>query len=624
MTVTTERKAEAMLATILPEAAATIATRPTATIVPEYRDSTAKRAAEALAELAQREHQMELRIGAKIGEGGMGVVHEAEQVALGRTVAVKTLKDQRTHAAAELLREAWITGALEHPNMVPVHHLELDENLSPLIVMKRIEGVEWGTIIQDGAEVQRRFGVSDLITWNLGILDRVLDALRFAHAKKIIHRDLKPANVMVGNFGEVYLLDWGIAVSLVDDGTGRFPLASRATEMAGTPRYMAPEMLRRDGDPPLSERTDVYLVGSVLYQLMTGSAPHQGDTALAIMSSIIAGVREPLPLDAPAELGAICQRAMEPNPDERYESIEAIQLALRGYLEHRGSAGIATNAHVQLAGLEKLAGARDASKREEVYRQLAIVRFAFHEALAEWRENADAQEGLAKAATAVAEYELACGDPRAAVTLLRELSPAPPLLATAEAAAARQGELADIGRAFDPRVSSITRRLSVALALIFTVTPIMAAFFPQLGMATYKRQITWSGSAFAGLTLLAIWARRYRLTPVNYRVLGTVQMMFGAQWVLAIGIWILGVEAPYGQVLYMLVWGSVVGGFALALDPWLLIAAVNYFIGFLIAARYPEGRMWVIAAVNAVTCGVLMWRWRDIECSILPPPKLSR
>src|SRR5690606_8689637 len=104
-------------------------------------------------------------------------------------------------------------------------------------------------------------------------------AVRFAHARGVLHRDLKPGNVMIGNFGEVYLLDWGIAVALRDDGTGRFPLASEATELAGTPSYMAPEMLGREAGPPLSERTDVYLAGAVLYELITGRPPHVGTSA---------------------------------------------------------------------------------------------------------------------------------------------------------------------------------------------------------------------------------------------------------------------------------------------------------------------------------------------------------
>src|SRR5678815_4585974 len=108
------------------------------------------------------------------------------------------------------------------------------------------------------------------------IRDRVLNAVRFAHSRGILHRDLKPANVMIGEFGEVYLVDWGIAVSLRDDGSGRLPLAANATEPAGTPVYMAPEMLGRDGLPPLSERTDIYLAGAVLFEIVAGRPPHEG------------------------------------------------------------------------------------------------------------------------------------------------------------------------------------------------------------------------------------------------------------------------------------------------------------------------------------------------------------
>ncbi|HVK87488.1 MAG TPA: serine/threonine-protein kinase, partial [Kofleriaceae bacterium] len=207
----------------------------------------------------------------------MGLVRSAIQTSLGRTVAVKTLKPAMRDAGAQLdlLREAWITGAVEHPNVVPVHALELAPDAGPSIVMKRIDGVAWSRLIADAGEVTRRFGATDLLAWNLGILEHVLNAVRFAHRLGILHRDLKPANVMIGDFGEVYLLDWGIAVSLRDDGTGRFPLAANARDLAGTPAYMAPEMLGRDDGPPLSERTDVYLAGSILYEIVTGAPPHR-------------------------------------------------------------------------------------------------------------------------------------------------------------------------------------------------------------------------------------------------------------------------------------------------------------------------------------------------------------
>ncbi|MBA3453112.1 MAG: serine/threonine protein kinase, partial [Deltaproteobacteria bacterium] len=264
-----EKEVQAWLDTIDASGAQTIQTMPAATIVPSNRELSTQRAAAFLAQLAERGRPVELRTGKVIGEGGMGIVREAEQVALGRIVAIKTLKAGRAdpRGASDLLREAWVTGALEHPNIVPVHHLEIDEALLPLLILKRIDGVEWSALCNDAAEVQRRFGATDLLAWNLGILNQALNALRFAHARGVIHRDLKPSNVMIGNFGEVYLLDWGIAVATRDDGTQRFPLASEATELAGTPNYMAPEMLGRGDGPGLSERTDIYLAGAVLYEL---------------------------------------------------------------------------------------------------------------------------------------------------------------------------------------------------------------------------------------------------------------------------------------------------------------------------------------------------------------------
>jgi len=206
-----------------------------------------------------------------LGEGGMGVVHLATQRTLGRQVAVKTLRKGAgdEQAALRIVREAWITGALEHPNVVPVHDVGVDASGAPVIVMKRIEGRPWSHYLRDAAAVAKRFAAADLVEWNLRTLANVCNAMHFAHARGILHRDLKPDNVMIGEFGEVYVLDWGIAVSLADDGTGRFPLASQATDIAGTPHYMAPEMLL--GDPTmLSPRTDVYLLGAMLYEIFTG------------------------------------------------------------------------------------------------------------------------------------------------------------------------------------------------------------------------------------------------------------------------------------------------------------------------------------------------------------------
>ncbi len=177
-----------------------------------------------------------LRMGATIGEGGMGLVRAATQMALGRRVAVKTLRPEieDEQATLRLLREAWVTGALEHPNIVPIYDLGLGDDGKPVIVMKHIEGLAWCDLIHDAAAVKERFGAEDLLEHNLRILVQLCNAVSLAHARGVLHRDLKPENVMIGSFGEVYLVDWGIAVSLRDDPTGRMPLASQSKEMAGS------------------------------------------------------------------------------------------------------------------------------------------------------------------------------------------------------------------------------------------------------------------------------------------------------------------------------------------------------------------------------------------------------
>ncbi len=600
-----EREVQAWLDTVASEPSSTVAT-----IVPHRGDRSARRAAELLAQLADRGQHVELKTGKTLGEGGMGIVREAEQVALGRTVAVKTLKPGHPEGAAALLREAWTTGTLEHPNIVPIHHLEIDASLSPLLILKRVDGVEWSSLVRDGAEVQRRFLTADLLAWNLRILDRVLDALRFAHARGVVHRDLKPSNVMIGNFGEVYLLDWGLAVSLHDDGSGRFALASEATELAGTPCYMAPEMLRREGDAPLSVRTDVYLAGAVLFELIAGHPPHGGDGAVQMIASIILS-KPQLPADVPAELAAICLRAMHADPEDRYASIEDLQLALRRYLDHRGASQLADSAIARGTALCELASGRRVADREEVHRGLAVARFAFHEALAAWRDNPDLRAAMTRTAVAVAEYELACGDPHAAVMLLGELHERHPLLATAEAAAAKRDNLAAMGRDADPTVHERTRRIAVGLGLAFTVLPLYAWLFPSVSMYSHPRQLAWALGSLVVLTIFRGFNRP--TTAINRRILDAALFLFCAQAINTLGMWALGSAPDLTQIVNMLSWGVLLGTFAVMVDRYLLLIALGYFTGFLLSTQMPQHRMLFTSMANLVLAIVTAIRWREVS-----------
>jgi len=615
MSMVTESDLDGWLATIDAGTLRTLESRPTATIVPPTQSG---RRLALLDELAARGQAVELRRGKKLGEGGMGVVHEAEQVALGRAVAVKTLKADDAAdplAAKDLLREAWVTGSLEHPSIVPVHHLEVDATLRPLVILKRVDGVEWQKLIADGPEIQRRFGATDLLAWNLGILGQVLNALRFAHSRGIVHRDLKPGNVMIGHFGEVYLLDWGLAVALEDDGTGRFPLAAHAIEFAGTPSYMAPEMLGKDG-PALSVRTDVYLAGAVLYELICGRPPHHGTTAMAVIASIAASTPE-FPADAPAELVQICRRAMAAEPAHRYESIAALQLALQGYLEHRGSERIAAGAKARLAELVELTSGRtnNPQLREHVYRQLAIVRFAFHEALAVWRDNAEATEGLTRATLAVAEYELAIGDPRAAVTLLSELEERPALLARAREAVAAQTaqhrKLEALRAEHDPKLVKSARRLAIGGGLTVTVLPLVPAIFPDaVGVNTHGQQLVWSLMWLAVIIGIAVRNGWRQMTAINRRVFMTGGLLFASQAVLELGTVNLGFSLADTRTLMLFLYGVLLATFAMTSDGWFAIASVSYFAGYAVASFHPSHALYVMSATNLVFTLVVMWRWK--------------
>ncbi len=616
---------EAWLETIAVDSSKTLHDAPGSTIIPTQVKSTGGRRAMAMLEQLSGLSpgaSAQLKPGATIGEGGMGIIRMAEQTALGRIVAVKTLKGDKKDAAAalDLLREAWVTGALEHPNIVPVHHVGLDDDGSPIIVLKRIEGAVWHDILEDAAQVEERFGASDLLEWNLGILQQVLNAVRFAHSRAIIHRDLKPANVMIGEFGEVYLLDWGIAVSLHDDGSGRLPLASDVDEMAGTPCYMAPEMLGRDGQPPLSEKTDVYLAGAVLFEVITGGPPHQGKTALEVVTSVIAS-RPVLPEDAPPELARICLRAMAADPEERFGSIDEMRTAIASYLEHRGSARLAEVARLRkdelLVRLALPAGA-PGREREEIYRLFGACRFGFHEAISAWRDNDEARAGLIEATVAVAEYELAGTDPRAAVGLLSELeAPPPELLRRARAAAdehaARQRQLEGMQRELDERIGSRTRTfITLILGTIFTFAPLAGALQPGLmGTRTHVDHILWSVGLLAVLAALGFWAREsLSKTLVNRRLFMAGVQLFLSQIALWVGAWYLELPVPSTQVLMILLWFTTNGMVAISIDRRIAPTSVAFLLAFVLAAQHPGDAMFIISGCNLIFTINAVWVWR--------------
>ena len=186
------------------------------------------------------------------GYGGMGTVYVARDHVLDREVAVKVLDiaDQRGARARRLRREAHILARLDHPGIVPIHDAGTLEDGRAFYVMKLVNGRRLDDLVHEAAPLANR----------LTVFDRILDAVAFAHAHGVVHRDLKPENVMVGAFGEVYVMDWGVAQDGADD----------EAVVVGTPGFMAPEQALAGAVDP---RADIYALGMLLSQLIGGDAP---------------------------------------------------------------------------------------------------------------------------------------------------------------------------------------------------------------------------------------------------------------------------------------------------------------------------------------------------------------
>ncbi|MFM1548548.1 MAG: protein kinase domain-containing protein [Lentisphaeria bacterium] len=305
-----------------------------------------------------------------LGEGGMGIVYQARQTSVDRTIALKMIrpdKAERSDIKARLLAEAAVTGDLNHPNIVPIYDVGETESGAFFYAMKDVRGVPW-TRDLTGKSLKQ----------NIEILLRVADALAFAHSRGVIHRDLKPGNVMLGDYGEVLVMDWGMAMTVGDGGKAE-PVTSRSS-VGGTPAYMAPEMAMADRER-IGVGTDIYLLGAVLYELISGRPPHMGRTVNEMMDAAARNHIEPI--EPQTELVDIAMNAMADDPADRFESVKQFQTALRTYLSHSESIALSEQA------MRDLTTAHQTSD----YNDYAQALFGFKEALSLWDGNHPASEG---------------------------------------------------------------------------------------------------------------------------------------------------------------------------------------------------------------------------------------
>jgi len=262
------------------------------------------------------------RIVDKLGEGGMGVVYLAEDKHLARRVAIKFLTSTDHHYRARFIREARAVSALSHPNIATVHDYGETDDGQPFIVMEFVNGKPLNEILDEGLTLRRA----------VEIVTSIGEALAEAHAHGIVHRDVKPSNVVISDRGQVKVLDFGLVKHLFEkvtsgvdlDADTLYSTQTRSDVIVGTPLYLSPEQAT---GKQVDGRSDVFALGALLYECLTGKSAFSGASLLEIGAQIIhVTPTNPAKLNShiPRELDRITMKALEKNIDERYQSAEAM------------------------------------------------------------------------------------------------------------------------------------------------------------------------------------------------------------------------------------------------------------------------------------------------------------
>jgi hypothetical protein len=554
---------------------------------------------------------------APIGRGGMGEVWRAVQRSLGREIALKSLATDNPLAEEHFLSEARVTARLSHANIVPVHALGRASDGRPMLAMKLVKGRSWLDVLRDG-------GAEKDLTRELQTFLGVCNAVAFAHAEGFLHRDLKPANVMVGEFGQVFVVDWGLAVGLdrkTCEESGILYVRD-VRSPAGTPAYMAPELALGDGEAQ-GPHTDVYSLGACLHEIVTGSPPHAaGDTAAALRRAVDSPPPE-YNESTPRELAEICRRAMAKAPADRYPDVPALRAAVEAFLAHDAARAITEKGLRAFARLgEQIAargrsGGAEAEAERAIHRSYTEARFAFELALESWPEAEDASRGIEQANRAMLAHAIDTDDVALATRLASEVDDAA-LRAKVDdmraRIAARERELSALR---EQATLLDDARVARPLGNVFVLAGVAG------GAASIPTRYLLARGAVAPITALwtavALMAGAYALFVLRGGKKSLVSPRVGWTWAaVGLGCLISGVvalsqgEAPFSNAAYTT---TMIGiGFvaqALQTRRWLLFAAATMFTGALAMGVFPSRRVEIFGAIWLVSLtGVgLMLRW---------------
>lgn len=504
-------------------------------------------------------------VGELLGEGGMGEVRLSVDTRIGRTVAVKAIRPENAERArlrARFLFEAKVQGQLEHPSIVPVYDLGQRADGSEFFTMKRLRGRTLHEVLKALRLGDRAIAGTFTRRRLIAAFQSVCLAVEFAHQRGVIHRDLKPSNVMLGEFGEVYVIDWGLAkLSLRDPAITPSPegaaaleeprslVATEVGEVLGTPGYMSPE--QAIDSQRVGPATDIFSLGAMLFEILTLRQLIPGQSHADVKVATIAGKYEARfskrfpELDAPVELEEICVKATEVEPEQRYAHARAIADAVERYLE--GDRSVEHRKH--LAGQHT---------REAI------------RALAESASAGGPEEAKAARSKAIREVNHALAiDPQnqtALRTLMRIVTEMPSAIAPEAEAAIRESEgraLTKAARRGSLAYLSLTGNVAI-MALLgvenLTWLGVACAFFLGAAVVVYlgSRSEQPSASRFA-LAAIALSSCGIAATSMLFGPLVYVPSLCGANVV----VFAAGLARRYR-------WAAMAGGVLALLLPLLL------------------------------------------------------
>ena len=284
-----------------------------------------------------RKNQERYELIRSIGFGGMKCVLLVHDRDTGREIAMALMpdfKERPEEVHRQFIREARITAYLNHPNIVAVHDIGQDYNGAPFYTMAYLRGLPLTTVLKRIRENRPFESSYYTLDRRLRIFQRVCNAVNYAHSLNICHLDIKPDNIMIGEFGEVRLFDWGLACETDADGVA----LRQGGKLKGSPGYMAPEQISVNPDaPPVSKSSDIFALGALLYAMLGFAAPFSGkdrdEVLLKTMTRDVPPLSKTAPKNTvvPPELEAVCRKAMSKDPADRYSSVAELRAAVLSF-----------------------------------------------------------------------------------------------------------------------------------------------------------------------------------------------------------------------------------------------------------------------------------------------------